>query len=57
MGGHAIQVVDVRSGKDLVVRPPTAPVHAQVEVTGLTYSHANRISYLGRFKIEALFGC
>ena len=56
MGGQAIHVVDVRSGKDLVVRRPTAPVHAQVEVTGLTYSHSNRTSYLGRFTIEALFG-
>jgi hypothetical protein len=54
--GQAIHVVDVRSGKDLVVRRPSAsPVHAQMEVTGLTYSHGNRISLLGRSKIEALF--
>lgn len=54
--GQAIHVVDVRSGKDLVVRrPTTGPVHAQMEVTGLTYSYGNRISYVGRFKIDALF--
>lgn len=54
--GQAIHVVDVRSGKDLVVRRPTSgPVHPQIEVTGLTYSHGNRISYVGRLKIEALF--
>lgn len=55
--GQAIHVVDVRSGKDLVVRRPTArPVHAQIEVTGLTYSYGNRVSYLGRVKIDDLFG-
>lgn len=44
MGGQAIHVVDVRSGKDLVVRRPTAPVHAQVEVTGLPTATATGLA-------------
>ncbi len=54
--GRAIHLLHLRTGKDIVVRQPReAPVHAQLEPGGLTYSHGNRISYFGRKKIDALF--
>jgi hypothetical protein len=54
--GRAIHFLHLRTRKNLVVRRPRkAPVHAQLEPGGLTYSHGNQISYLGRKKIDALF--
>lgn len=54
--GQAIHLLHLRTRKDLVVRRPLeAPVHAQLQPGGLTYSHGNRISYYGRKKIDALF--
>lgn len=54
--GRAIHLLHLRTRKDLVVRRPLeAPVHAQLEPGGLTYSHGNQISYFGRKKIDALF--
>ena len=54
--GRVIHAIHMRTGRDVVVRrPAAAPVHAQMEAGGLTYSHGRRITYVPISKIEALF--
>ncbi|MFN0153113.1 MAG: hypothetical protein ACKVUT_01880 [Gaiella sp.] len=53
---NAIHMLNLRTGKDIVVRRPSrSPVHAQLEPAGMIYSHGDRISLVGRKKLDALF--